>query len=191
MNSSLFARLAVALPRPFTKSSLWAARGWGSKLAGDVRGWFRGDRWVSIRQAAGTGAWSWQQLRRSACPPQPPPPTYVRRNSARAPGKSGVPGARSCTPGMCIKRRRAGGGCGGRSGGARACETLPRSSLLTWSYELSQHGVSHCTASAGLPGTAGPGNRKHIGYQKEKKGGGRLKAIPSAGRKPSFKLSGE
>ena len=74
MNSSLFARLAVALPRPFTKSSLWAARGWGSKLAGDVRGWFRGDRWVSIRQAAGTGAWSWQQLRRSACPPPAPAP---------------------------------------------------------------------------------------------------------------------
>lgn len=125
------------------------ARAWGSKLAGGVQGWVPGDGLVVASAGGGDRVGSWQRLRESAWPPAPRPHRQCRSVPPRARENPGCRERPAALPGRAPSSDGRGAGAGGGQGELERVKTLPASSLLTWSYELSQHGVSHCTASAG------------------------------------------
>lgn len=110
---SPLARLPVALPRPFCISSPWAARGWGSKLAGDVRGWSRGDGCVRIRPACRDGGLELAAAAEKCLPPSPRPPLTCGGIPPAPPESPGCRARGAALPGCARSGDRRGAGAGG------------------------------------------------------------------------------
>jgi hypothetical protein len=126
---------------------------------------------VASGPAAGTGSGVGSGCGKVPGPP-PPPPTPAPQRSALARESPGCGERPAALPGCAPSGGGRGVGAGGGQGEPERVKTLPVSSLLTWSYELSQHGVSHCTASAGCQAPHGRVIENTLVTKKEEKKGG-------------------